>query len=273
MKSHVYKITAVLLLGLVPFQLFPQTTRQERMVKETRFTIPARGERIFEINVPKGVQKIRAVLSNQTEMISMDMLGPSRAVLCNTTTWSNLSNWRKPLQCSVSVVNNNRQHPGTWKILIKGAVHKGKLDKVHKISGKLTVYFTGGTAKPIKTIHPAAGFPIVKVFPFTIGSRGEKTYDVIVPAGAKKIKVIISGQTEMISLDVLGPTSVVLCKTTTWSNMSNWRNPLSCSASVVNNDRQKPGTWRVRIKGAVHKGKLDKIKKVSGTLKVIVSDH
>ena len=273
MKSHVYKIAAVLLLGLIPFQLFPQPSGKETKVKETRFTIRARGEKVFAINVPKGVKKIRAVLSNQTEMISMDMLGPSRAVLCNTTTWSNLSNWRKPLQCSVSVVNNNRQHPGTWKILIKGAVHKGKLDKVQEISGKLTVYFTGGTVKPIKTMHPAAGFPIVKVFPFTIGSRGEKTYDINVPSGAKKIRAIISGQTEMISMDVMGPTHTTLCSATTWSHLSDWRNPLSCSVSVVNNNRQKPGTWSVKIKGAVHQGKLNKVKKVSGTLKIIVSDQ
>lgn len=271
MKSHVLKFSALFLLVLVPFQLFPQTANQETKVKESSFTIPARGEKVFEINVPKGVKKVRAVLSNQTEMISIDLLGPTNAKLCHSTTWSNLSNWRKPLNCSVSVVNNDRQKPGTWKVVIAGAVHKGKLDKVHQISGILTVYFTGGV--PIKMSHQMKGFPIVEEFPFTIASRGEKTYDVLVPAGAKKIKAIISGQTEMISLDVLGPTNVTLGTATTWSNLSNWRKPLSCSVSVVNNDRQKPGTWSVKIKGAVHKGKLDKVKKVSGILKVIVSDQ
>jgi hypothetical protein len=273
MKSQVIHIAAFVLLGLIPLQLFSQTSNKESKVKETRFTIPARGEKVFVIQVPEGVKKIRAVLSDQTEMISMDVLGPNQAVLCNTTTWSHLSNWRKPLQCSISVVNNNRQSPGTWKIKIKGAVHKGKLNKVHQVKGKLTVYFSGRPDATVKVAQATHGFPIVKEYPFTIGSRGEKTYTVSVPAGAKKIRAIISGQTEMISMDVMGPTHTTLGSATTWSNLSNWRKPLNCSVSVVNNDRQRTGKWSVKIKGAVHQGKLNKVKKVSGTLKVIVSDQ
>ena len=53
--------------------------------------------------------------------------------------------------------------------------------------------------------------------------------------------------------------------------MSNWKKPLECSASVVNNDRQKPGIWKVKVIGVVQNSKVDKIKSVSGKLKVTIS--
>ena len=63
MKSHTCKLIVLVLFGFIPFQLFPQTTNKETKVKETRFTIQARGEKVFAINVPKGVKKIRAHVS------------------------------------------------------------------------------------------------------------------------------------------------------------------------------------------------------------------
>jgi hypothetical protein len=271
MDTSFYKFIAILFFASIPFSLFPQNTNSEVKVKESSFTIPSRGVKVYEIRVPKGVKRVRAVLSNQTEMINLEILGPTNVSLCKTTTWSYMSNWRKPLNCSASVVNNDRQSPGIWTIKITGAVHKGKLDKVRSVSGKLAIYFTGGSQEEHKTNH-VSGFPITKEYSFTVASRGEKTYEINVPDGSKKIRAILSDQTEMISMELLGPTNTRLCQTTTWSNMSNWRKPLNCSASVVNNNRQRPGIWKVIIKGAVHKGKLDKVKTVNGKLKVIVSD-
>lgn len=271
MNTSFYKFIAILFFASIPFSLFPQNTNSEVKVKGFSFTISSRGVKEYEIRVPKGVKRVRAVLSNQTEMINLEILGPTNTRLCQTTTWSNLSNWRKPLNCSASVVNNDRQRPGIWKIKITGAVHKGKLDKVRSISAKLAIYFTEGSQEEHKT-NLVSGFPIIKEYSFTVASRGEKTYKISVPAGSRKIRAILSDQTEMINMKLFGPTNTRLCQTTTWSYLSNWRKPLNCSASVVNNNRQRPGIWKVTIKGAVYKGKLDKVKTVSGKLKVIVTD-
>ena len=111
---------------------------------------------------------------------------------------------------------------------------------------------------------------IEKNFSFSVPSRGEKVFNIRVPQGAKRVKAVISGHTQMVSLEVAGPTGVVLCKTSTWSYMSNWRKPLKCSASVVNNNRQRPGNWTIKVKGAVHSSKAGKIRSVSGKLTVTI---
>ena len=109
-------------------------------------------------------------------------------------------------------------------------------------------------------------------YQFTIPSRGIKFYEVRVPENAKQIKAVISGQTEMVNLAIYGPgKDVPSCKTTTWSNLSNWKKPLHCSVSIVpKRSGQGPGIWRVKIEGSVHKGKVDKIKSVSGLLQIVV---
>lgn len=109
-------------------------------------------------------------------------------------------------------------------------------------------------------------------YQFTIPSRGIKVYEVRVPENAKRIKAVISGQTEMVNLALYGPgKDVPSCKTTTWSNLSNWKKPLHCSINIVpKRGGQGPGIWRVKVEGSVHKGKVDKIKSVSGLLTIRV---
>ncbi len=239
--------------------------------KQYQFTIPSRGEKYYEINVPEGAKKIKAVVSGQTEMVNLKIYGPTNVILCKTTTWSYLSNWKKPLNCSASIVNNQRQKPGIWKVKIEGSVHKNKIDKIKKVSGTLTVYIeTKGNKINTPKVNSLT-LPFEKKYDFTVSPRGEKYYEINVPEGAKKIKAVVSGQTEMVNLKIYGPTNVILCKTTTWSYLSNWKKPLNCSASIVNNQRQKPGIWKVKIEGSVHKNKIDKIKKVSGTLTVYIN--
>ncbi|MCD6180517.1 MAG: hypothetical protein J7K39_11505, partial [Bacteroidales bacterium] len=101
---------------------------------------------------------------------------------------------------------------------------------------------------------------IVKEYSFTVPSRGEKVFEITVPEGAKSVKAVISGQTEMVGSEIIGSDGkTVLSKNSTWSNMSNWRADLKCSASVAENDRQKPGVWKIKIIGQVHKSKAEKI--------------
>jgi len=126
---------------IVFFLLFPFLKNGFGQISEVySFTVPARGEKTYTVNVPEGASKIKAVISGHTEMINLEIIGSDgKTVLCKNSTWSNLSNWQKDLSCSASVVNNNRQKPGVWKIKITGSVHKGKLDKIKSVSGKLTV--------------------------------------------------------------------------------------------------------------------------------------
>lgn len=239
--------------------------------KKYQFTIPSRGEKYFEINVPEGAKKLKVVVSGHTEMVNLKIYGPSDVILCKTSTWSYLSNWKEPLNCSASVVNNPRQKPGIWKVKIEGAVQKNKIDKIKTISGTITVYIESEDNNINKPEVDDLALPFEKKYDFTVSSRGEKYYEVNVPEGAKNIKAVISGQTEMVNLEIYGPTNAVICETSTWSNLSNWKKPLNCSASIINNQRQKPGVWKVKIEGAVHKNKTDEIKTVSGILTVYIN--
>jgi len=101
---------------------------------------------------------------------------------------------------------------------------------------------------------------------FTVPSRGIQYYEVRVPENAKQIKARISGQTEMVNHALYAPgKDAPSSKNSTWSNMSNWKKDFQCSVN-----KPKPGIWRVKVEGAVHKGKADKIKSVSGHIKIYV---
>jgi len=263
-------------LGLIVFvfsffssHAFSQT-QKGRIEKGFAFSVPSRGERTFSIRVPRGAKRVRAVISGQSEMVSMEVAGPTGTVLCKTSTWSHMSNWRKPLKCSAGVVNNNRQRPGTWTIKIKGSVHRSKADRIRTVSGKLTVIIKGNIRSAETQAAGGTRLPINKDFTFSVRSRGERTFSILVPQGAKRIRAVIRGQSEMVSMEVAGPTGTVLCKTSTWSHISNWRKPLRCSAGVVKNNRQRPGTWTIKIKGSVHRSKADRVKTVSGKLTVTI---
>ncbi len=264
------------ILFLLPFILASLSVQAQNpnfiIKKKFLFTIPSRGVKTYKIIVPEGAKKISAVISGQTEMVNLKIIGPTDVTLCKNTTWSYLSTWRKPLRCSVGVVNNKRQSQGTWTIRVEGAVHISKADKVKSISGVLTVFMevTGSKVANDKEHSSALALPFEKKIPFTIPSPGVKTYEITVPEGAKNIRAVVSGQTEMINLDIIGPTHVTLCHNSTWSYSSTWKKPLHCSVGIVNNKRQSPGTWVIKIKGAVHVSKADKIKSVSGVLTIYV---
>ena len=265
------KANILLLLFLLTVISINAQNSNNVIEKKYSFKIPSRGEKYYDINVPEDTKSIKAVLTEQTEMVNLKIFGPTDVVLSQSSTWSNLSNWKKPLNCSASVVNNNRQKPGVWKVKIEGAVHKNKLDKIQTVSGVLTVYVELKSEKNNSTADNSTTLPIEKKYDFAVSPRGEKYYEINIPQGAKKIKVVVSGQTEMVSLKIYGPTDVVLCQSSTWSHLSNWKDPFNCSASVVNNNRQKPGVWKVKIEGSVHKNKTDKVGKVTGTLTVYVN--
>ncbi len=235
------------------------------------FTVPSRGVDVYRIKVPDDAKKVTAVVSGQTQMVTLEIDGPTDVVLCHNSTWSNLSDWKKPLRCSANVVNNNRQSPGNWMVKVKGAVHESKASKIKVVSGTLTVFIElkKENSSDTEELYPVR-LPFEKKFSFTIPSRGKKAYQINVPAGAKKVKAVITNQTQMVNLNIEGPTHIVLCQSSTWSHLSTWQKPLSCSVSVVNNNRQHSGTWIVIVEGAIHVSKMDKIKTVSGVLTVYV---
>ena len=259
----------LIFLLVFPFSSVFSQNHEEKILKKVNFTVPSRGEKVFDLVIPEGTKNIKVKIMDQTQMLSIKLLGPTNVVLCKNSTWSNMSNWRKPLECSASVVNNDRQKPGIWKVKVIGAVHKSKESQIKTVSGVLIVYITGTFVK--NKSENSEKKSEVKEFSFNVAPRGEKNFKINVPNGAKQVKVEISNHTEMLKVELLGPTNVVLCKNSTWSNMSNWRKPLECSASVVNNDRQKPGIWKVKVIGVVQNSKVDKIKSVSGKLNVTIS--
>ena len=268
MKVGNLKIGLISLLFLISNLVYGQ------IVKEYSFTVPSRGEKEYTVTVPKGAKYIKAVISGQTEMVGSEIIGSDgKTVLSKNSTWSNMSNWRADLKCSASVAENDRQKPGVWKIKIIGQVHKSKAEKIKTVSGKLSITVYGDFEKTENKDYPViVSLPIRKEYNFTVSSRGEKEYTVAVPKGAKYIKAVISGQTEMVGSEIIGSDGkTVLSKNSTWSNMSNWRADLKCSASVAENDRQKPGVWKIKIIGQVHKSKAEKIKTVSGKLTVTVN--
>jgi len=241
-----------------------------------QFTIPSRGIQYYEVRVPEGAKQIKAVLSGQTQMVNLALYGPGKDVPSSkNSTWSNLSNWKKPLHCSVGIVpNRSGQGPGIWRVKVEGAVHIGKVDKIKSVSGLLNIYVEGVPATDTSSNQKVnqSSYPLIKEYQFTVPSRGIKYYEVRVPEGAKRIKAVLSGQTQMVNLALYGPgKDVPSCKTTTWSNMSNWGKPLHCSVGIVpNRSGQGLGIWRVKVEGAVHIGKVDKIKSVSGLLTIRV---
>jgi len=261
------------ILFLLPFILASLCIQAQNptsiIKKKFSFTIPARGQKTYKIIVPDGAKKISAVISGQTEMVNLKIIGPTDVVLCKNTTWSYLSTWKKPLHCSVSIVNNKRQSPGTWTVEVEGAVREGDLNKIKKISGVLTVFID--LYQPVKKLErPPAVLPFERKFHFSVSARGQKNFRITVPKGAKSIKAVVSGQTEMINLDIVGPTSVTLCHSSTWSYLSTWKKPLHCSVGIINNKQQSPGTWTVKVEGAVHVSKMNNIKSVSGVLTIYV---
>ena len=101
---------------------------------------------------------------------------------------------------------------------------------------------------------------------FTVANRGVKIVEANIPEGAKSIKAVISGQTEMLKLALFASDkNTPSSKNSTWSNLPNWRKAFSCSKNNPN-----AGNWKVKIEGADHVGKLNKIKSVSGMLTTTV---
>ncbi len=141
MKTNIFKISFIVFL-LISSNVFSQVANNDVKVKELNFTVPARGEKIYEINVPVGAKKIKAVISNQSEMVSMEIIGTTGTILCKNSSRSNLSNRTAPVTCSASVVKNDRQKPGIWKIKVKGAVHKNDAERIKTVSGKLEIVIT-----------------------------------------------------------------------------------------------------------------------------------
>lgn len=232
-----------------------------------KFTVTNRGTKFVEVTVPENAKEISAVVSGQTGMLKLAIYAPGKSTPASkNSTWSNLSNWKKPIKCS-----KNRPIAGTWKIKIEGAVHVGKLDKIKAVSGYLEIFIDGVPVDylsgPEKNIS-SSSFPVKKEYQFTIPARGKKYYEIDVPPGAKRIEAVISGQTQMVSLKLFAPgKNVPSCKTTTWSYMSNWKKPLKCW-------KGKPviaGKWKIEVEGAVHVGKLGKIKSLSGLLTITVN--
>ena len=230
-----------------------------------QFTVPSRGIQYYEVGVPENAKQIKAIISGQTEMVNLSLYAPGEnAPSSKNSTWSNLSNWKKAFQCSV-----NKPKPGIWRVKVEGAVHTGKAKKIKSVSGLLDIYVDGVSANytPLtQTAINSPSYPIVKEYQFTVPSRGIQYYEVGVPENAKQIKAIISGQTEMVSLSLYAPgENAPSSKNSTWSNLSNWKKAFQCTVN-----KPKPGIWRVKVEGAVHTGKADKIKSVSGLLKIFV---
>lgn len=230
-----------------------------------RFTVPSRGAQFYGVNVPANAKHMKAVISGQTEMVNLAIYAPGKQTPSSkNSTWSNLSNWKKDFQCSVS-----RPNAGLWRVKVEGSVHKGKVKKIKLVAGRLYVYIDGNPVSYKLLSHPATAsvaYPMVKEFQFTVPSRGVKYYNISIPANAKRLKAVISGQTEMVNLSLYAPgKQTPASHNSTWSNLSNWRKALQCSVS-----KPKPGLWRVKVEGSVHKGKADKIKSVSGHLKIYV---
>ena len=230
-----------------------------------QFTVPSRGIKYYEVRVPENAKQIKAVISGQTEMVSLALYAPGKNTASSkNSTWSNLSNWKKAFKCSV-----NRPKPGIWRVEVKGAVHKGKADKVKYVSGLLNIYVDGVSAPYTLSTQAAThspSFPLFEEYKFTIPSRGIKYYEIRVPENAKQIKAVISGQTEMVSLALYAPgKNTASSKNSTWSNLSNWKKAFKCSVS-----RPKPGIWKIQIKGSVAAGNLKRIKQITGTLKIYV---
>ena len=266
------KILVLLLVFLIPGVL-PAKNQPTVIKKQYKFKISPRGEKTFKIEVPEGAKKIRAVVSSHTEMINLDIFGPTHHRLSHTSTWSYMSNWRKPLSASVSVTSNNMQSYGTWEVKVTGAVHVNEVKNVKNITGVLTIYIESedSKVKNNKVFAPTtSSLPIKKEFKFHIPPRGEKTFKIEVPEGAKKIRAVVSSHTEMINLDIFGPTHHRLSHTSTWSYMSNWRKPLSASVSITSNNMQSYGFWEVKVTGAVHVNEVKNVKNITGILTVYV---
>lgn len=101
-----------------------------------QFTVPSRGIKYYEVRVPENAKQIKAVISGQTEMVSLALYAPGKNTASSkNSTWSNLSNWKKAFKCSVS-----RPKPGIWKIQIKGSVAAGNLKRIKQITGTLKIY-------------------------------------------------------------------------------------------------------------------------------------
>lgn len=254
------------LLILCSLNIYSQNQITDQILKKVNFTISSTGEQVFEIVIPQGVKKVKAVITDHTEMLKIELIGPTNIVLGKNSTWSNMSNWQKPLKCSASVVNNDRQKPGKWKIRVIGAVQKNKTEKIKTVSGILTIY----TSDNFDNSNTSGNDFTEKEFSFNVPANGEKVFEINVPQNAKKVKAVITGHTDMLKIELIGPSNIVLGKNSTWSDMSNWQKPLKCSASVANNNRQKPGVWKVKVIGAVQKSKVEKVKTVSGNLKVTI---
>jgi len=232
--------------------------------KKYEFEISARGVKSFDIEIPANAKKIRAKIYNHTAMMNLKIIGPNNDVLSKNSTWSNLSNWKKPIKCSVGIVNNKRQHPGLWKIKIEGSVHKNDIKKINSIKGILLIEIET-VGNPIKQ-KPTSLLPVEKIFEFEIGARNSKFFEINVPKNAKRIEAKIVNHTEMINLKIIGPNNDVLSKNSTWSNLSNWKKPIKCSVGIVNNKRQHPGLWKIKIEGSVHINNVKNVNKISGKL-------
>ena len=261
----------LLIMFLIPCVL-PAKNHPTEIKKQYKFKISPRGTKTFKIEVPEGAKKIRAVVSHQTEMINLDIFGPTHVKLSHTSTWSYMSNWRKPLSASASIINNTRQSPGTWEVKVTGAVHINKIKDVKNITGVLTVYVEINKDKHAdkQVVSKVSALPFKKEFKFRVSPRGIKIFKIEVPEGAKKFRVVVSNQTEMINLDIFGPTHHRLSHTSTWSYMSNWRKPLSASVSVTKNKMQCSGTWEVKVTGAVHVNEVKNVKNITGVLTIYV---
>jgi len=99
---------------------------------------------------------------------------------------------------------------------------------------------------------------------FKVTSRGTIDYTVDVSQNVGSLNIMVTGQSQMLNLDVFQPGSErVSCSSTTWTSSVGLKNPVKCS---FNNP--KPGVWKVKVTGSVHVGNVDKYPYVTGRLTV-----
>lgn len=113
---------------------------------------------------------------------------------------------------------------------------------------------------------PSPSADTAQRFPFEIGPRATKAFDVAVPAGASQLVATVSEHSEMLTLRVFAPgRSEPACHGTTWSS-PNWRDPVRCTLPSPG-----AGAYRLEVEGAVHVTAVPKVKAVTGVLTIAVT--
>jgi hypothetical protein len=127
---------------------------------------------------------------------------------------------------------------------------------------------TAGALLAFLIVLPAASAPAdtTQRFPFEVGPRATRSFDVAVPAGAARLVATLSEHSEMLTLKVFAPgRGEPVCHGTTWSS-PNWRDPVRCTVPTP-----VAGTYRLEVEGAVHVTSVPKVKAVTGVLAVEVT--